>query len=920
MSLVHISGLVSGIGALSTTSLTILIEDPNSSNNRLFLSGQAHDGTFLSPVFNQSFHYNGPNPTYAFSSMQVGGGAYNNGSNGIISLQKASINCYYNGNVGNGGHDSYTAFHKSLDPLNYPARRNWYTLNNRIVMSTIYTEYQDVAGQGTVNWFVYPSDITQGYLNVTANQTYAPNNIFFEDSINNKLWGISSPSGYQESITYVQNYDNAIAGNISFNNVENTVNRTKYFLGPDIANNTYWVEVAQGGGDPYYIYKYTPNGLSISYTIVNGITTTQRHGNWYNSRPSNVRYDSAASRVFYSSHFDSQGEFRPVRFQWDPTNTQGIVTATTCTMVYGVGTSSNYIRPCVVTNQSGNTADNWSYQGWQFRPSGSTNTYITFIPQDRTTPSALDNSSSLKYSGTRWNTPITRVMMTYAINTLTDSYNTGSSILTYHSSYQFASIYDLPRDWLPITGDGTQLAMPASGKVNFFTFNPTLGWGITNNYPNEMMMMGLDSQNRLWGVGQELGQNTVHLITPTVPYTVSVIMPNQNFTFTGTNILTTATLYAYDTNGNQTSVIANLTINGTSMLFTDNNTVTWNAGTNLNSLAGQANTVWRDATYDAASNYFVATGQAASGLYSYSVYSVNGQIWSLGGSMGVIAGNWYSIASNGNGTYISVNFGGNQVAVSTNRGLSWINYLLPSTQNWSGIAYGNGVWVVVSGYSGLSTSGAYSADGINWTAASLPTGQWTSVTYGNGIFVALDSTGLLATSTNGQTWSSVSYNSTLPSNYTGTWKNIRYGGGYFLALAEQATANQTAAISTSGSTWSLVSMPGVGNWINSSYLSALNKWVSVNGDTGGTSNQFSSVNVIGTSTTSTSLTVTAATSWISISNNGNIWVAIAQSGATTYNTPGTLTQSYTTNAITGTNINLTITGGGVNNILVGAYQ
>jgi hypothetical protein len=170
--------------------------------------------------------------------------------------------------------------------------------------------------------------------------------------------------------------------------------------------------------------------------------------------------------------------------------------------------------------------------------------------------------------------------MTYSINTNTDSYNTGSAILTYHSSYTFSQLWDLPRDWLPITNDGTQVAVPCSGKVNFFTFNPRLGWGLTNTYPYEMYMLGLDMQNRLWGTCNEVGQTSVHLLTPTVPYTISVIMPTQNFNYTGTNILTTATLYAYDANGNQTSVIANLSINGNSMLFTDNGTTTLTTTTN----------------------------------------------------------------------------------------------------------------------------------------------------------------------------------------------------------------------------------------------------------------------------------------------------------------------------------------------------
>jgi hypothetical protein len=494
-----------------------------------------------------------------------------------MSVQKASINCYSGANTSDGDSDQHTAFHRSLDPVNYPAKRSWYTVNNRVVMGLPYdADRGDSNTQGTNAWQIYPSDVTLGYL-YYSNQTYAPNNIFYEDTINNKLWGLASPSGYQESICYVANYDNPAT--ITFNNLENSTQRRKYFLGADIANNTYWVEHQFSANDPYYVYKYTPNGTPTGTLLLNNINNGVPSSSWYNSRPSNIRIDSAASRVFYSSHFDAMGEFRPLRFQWDPTNTAGIVTATTCTMVYAVGTGSNYVRPCSINSQATYNADNWHYKGWQFKPTGSTTTYLTFWPSDRSTFSTI-SATGPNATVSRWTNPIQRTMMTYSINTSTDSYNTGSAILTYHSSYTFPAVVDIPRDWMPIVQDGTQMAVPVTGKVNFFTFNPTLGWGLTNSYPFEMRMLGLDAQNRLWGTSVEIGNIAVHLLTPTVPYTVSVVMPNQTYTYTGTNILTTATLYAYDQGGNQVSVPANLSINGSSMVFTDNGLTTLTTTTN----------------------------------------------------------------------------------------------------------------------------------------------------------------------------------------------------------------------------------------------------------------------------------------------------------------------------------------------------
>ena len=230
MALVHISGLFS-LG-LSNNYVTSLIEDPNPSNNRLFLSGHAHDGTYLTPVFGQSFHYNSPGPVY-----QVNQWPYNNNNGGLISTQKASINCYVSANASDGDSDQSTAFHRSLDPVNYPAKRAWYTLNNRVVFGLNQSSnIGDAATNGINVWLIYPNDITQGYLYLSGASLSVPNNIFYEDPINNKLWGLSSTCGYNEAIVVSSNYDNPAT--IAFTNIENQVQYRKYFLGADIANNT----------------------------------------------------------------------------------------------------------------------------------------------------------------------------------------------------------------------------------------------------------------------------------------------------------------------------------------------------------------------------------------------------------------------------------------------------------------------------------------------------------------------------------------------------------------------------------------------------------------------------------------------------------------------------------------------------------
>jgi hypothetical protein len=595
MALVHISALQGNIN-LTLNSTVPLIEDPNPAANRLFLTGTGYDTTYLNPIFGTNFHYNSPSPTYAFNGYPFSSSAQNNSLGGIIATHKASINCSAGANnTNNADRDAYSAFHRSLDPANYPAKKMWYTVNNRVVMAGTYVDQGDQNGTDSSQWYqIYPSDITQGYLYQGLAGTTFPSVFFYEDQLNNILWGMSTAAALFPGIHYTRNYDQPAS--VSNNRILRNDYLTPHFLGVDVANNTYWVGQDYLAGDPYFIYRYSAGNNSQTPVLSSIIGTTNNASRSsggisqgatviYNSRPSNVRYDNSSTRVFYSAHFDGVGEFKPYRFQWDPTNTSGVsntntgtaFTATTCTMVYAVGTCSNYMRPIQTPGYGTYNADNWHYQGWQFRPANTTTWYLTFWPSDKTTPS-VTQSSGFNSSAARWSTPLSRTMMTYSINTATDSFTTAT--LTYHSSYTFPSVPEIPRDWLPTTSDGTQMAVPVSGKVNFFTFNASQGWGLTNTYPFEMQTMGLDMQNRLWGIGNEVGNYTVHLITPTNPYTVSVIMPTQNFTYTGTNILTTATMVAYDASGIQVGITTNLSINGNSMLFTDNGLTTLTTTTN----------------------------------------------------------------------------------------------------------------------------------------------------------------------------------------------------------------------------------------------------------------------------------------------------------------------------------------------------
>lgn len=255
--------------------------------------------------------------------------------------------------------------------------------------------------------------------------------------------------------------------------------------------------------------------------------------------------------------------------------------------------------------------------------------------------------------------------------------------------------------------------------------------------------------------------------------------------------------------------------------------VTWA----LTALTGSA--TWVNAAYNTALSEWAVIAGGTNSLASISLlsinstsisaYSTNGISWSLGGSMGVAAGDFYSVAY-GNGIFVSVSMNSTSVVASTNNGITWAAYSLPSTQQWVNVTYGAGTFVTISGFTTLSTTAAYSTNGgVTWTATTLPTSAyWSSVTYGSGKFVAISVDGHTAYSTNGITWTDSTSATITAAATNGGWQNIRFGNGLFLALAQGNSTTTSAATSPDGITWTLRTLPVTGTWIDSA-------WGSTNG-------------------------------------------------------------------------------------------
>ena len=101
----------------------------------------------------------------------------------------------------------------------------------------------------------------------------------------------------------------------------------------------------------------------------------------------------------------------------------------------------------------------------------------------------------------------------------------------------------------------------------------------------------------------------------------------------------------------------------------------------------------------------VAAGVNLSSAFQY---SYDGYSWM---STNVTYGNWSSIAY-GNGIFVAIENGSNRAMYSVDA-VTWIDTVLPSSDDWSTIVYGNGKFIVISETRGAL---AYSYDGKNWSS------------------------------------------------------------------------------------------------------------------------------------------------------------------------------------------------------------
>jgi hypothetical protein len=564
----------------------LLVEDPISANNRIFIKGQSFDATTLTPNWMEDMAQWGATATSrditkTLDLSGLEGGASNAA---VISLEKGTITGASSLDAGtsalasNWNKGGFATYHRSKDFANYPCKTYAFQGSSGTTIGTsIVLNYSYNNGTTTIYNYagVYPGNdlsTTSGYYyeqnGSMTNGTVMPNVVFYYDPTTSKTWG------YAEASTTTATgfgFYHSTAGTLLGSVIPMTtygsaaaIGNDGWFMGVDDLGFLIFVVVANGT-QGFATIRVNPNTAAVTTLIASSAQGLAEAG--AHRRPSNVRRASSTRRVWYSSHFNASSILTPIRYVLDTTT--GAVTATSCTMTYpGANTYATYAAKNTTEGYTatGQATESCSMQPHQWTQGGVN--YITFF--------LLDKAPTVGNAPTRWNSAAKRTVMTYTIGS-----GTGDDVLTYHSSFSYSGSDQMPYDFMPIVTDGSSLVVARNSNIYFLNFNAGTGWVETGPYGlTNVRTIGLDSQNRLWATAQDKNRGTVHLITPTTPVSVNVVMASATgYTYSGSTINTTATVNAYGTGG--TRIVANvtLTIDGNNMVFASNSSKTLTVAT-----------------------------------------------------------------------------------------------------------------------------------------------------------------------------------------------------------------------------------------------------------------------------------------------------------------------------------------------------
>jgi len=318
-------------------------------------------------------------------------------------------------------------------------------------------------------------------------------------------------------------------------------------------------------------------GLDVNDLTSDGTTAG---GNFANitsyhvpTKPSRTMTDprdgTGNTKLWYAVYIDDNSDYHPDLWTWDTTD-DSFTVQTDVIMQAGAGQSVGFTGKSSGVDAWNATIDNSLYPG-MFRENNSSNS------------TSIVTHHLFEFNGERYITLIwVDAPRYYTTNNIIKTLLTWKIDAADPRLFTFHSKKVLPFPWqshIFLNDEETLIGLNDDYSFLIIAFNSATGWETANTLSYKITSIGRDSTDRIWYTkdSTSLG-NTVypelHLLTPSLPLTVTVTPAATSYTYAGAQIASTVAVSAYNAQGARISTDVKLLIEGTGMTFTGGTTIT----------------------------------------------------------------------------------------------------------------------------------------------------------------------------------------------------------------------------------------------------------------------------------------------------------------------------------------------------------
>jgi len=601
----------------------VILEDPRVSNDGLYLFDYKHDFSTLSPIFNkkfgtassransivnsnQKYAYNSPGYQMSLAKDYVSFDNYTTTTNSTwINIHQhkfwMSMDRNYKAQsdvfvMNNGSSDAVFSW-----SVNYDAENSTVSLGSMGVSET--EDLSDIAFLGGQSASVSVASIVRPgntaywlYYHSPGNEIgglyrhYSTTNQWFFDKIM-RGYSINWPSINNLSAGYqFQNYSSTSFVGISSVDAQpifaTVYNGNSPAGSPTVAYRTY-IYKCTGTTQTSVVAQFTGKSAGAAYRPAfgedqAGLTSdgTTSGGNFANAPDYNVptkpsrtmtdpRDGTGNTKLWYAVYIDDNSDYHPDLWTWD-TSDDSFTLQTDVIMQAGAGQTAGFTGKSSGVDAWNAVIDNTLYPGM-------------FRANNTVTPTSIVTHHLFEFNGERYITLIwVDAPRYYSTN------NTIKTLLTWKIDaanprlFTFHSKYVLPFPWqshIFLNDEETLVGLGDDYSFLIIAFNSATGWETANTLSYKVTSIGRDSTDRIWYTKDSTSLGSVnypelHLLTPSLPLTVTVVPAATSYTYAGVQIASTVAVNAYNAQGARISTDVKLLIEGTGMTFTGGTTIT----------------------------------------------------------------------------------------------------------------------------------------------------------------------------------------------------------------------------------------------------------------------------------------------------------------------------------------------------------